>query len=194
MSISPLSSALTCVWLSGIHTHSTRSRCTTLPPARPEAGSGRGLYFVFLRKTIFSPGFHSSSFRTNGPEPTYSLICLLGSVSATRLGIMNGTATDGLPSACSIGPNFSLSTIWKVLSSTTLYSEMKAASFTPIESLALQRFSEATQSSAFTGLPSCHSSPSRRVKLQTSPSSLVFQVSTICGLTSKFASIANSVS
>ncbi len=124
----------------------------------------------------------------------YSSICLTGSVSAMRLGIMKGTATDGLPSACSIGPNFSLSTIWKVLASTTLYSDRNDASFTPIESLPLQRLSEATQSSAVTGLPSCHSSPSRRVKVQTRPSSLVFQVSTICGFTSNFSSTANSTS
>ena len=41
-------------------------------------------------------------------------------------------------------------------------------SFWPIESLAPQRLIEATQSSAVTGLPSCHSRPSRRVKVQVS--------------------------
>ena len=50
------------------------------------------------------------------------------------------------------------------------------------------------QSSAVTGVPSCHSSPSRSLKVQVSPSSLVLQVSTICGLIWNFSSMANSVS
>ena len=62
------------------------------------------------------------------------------------------------------------------MASTTLYSDSYEASFWPIESRADQRFSEATQSSAVTGAPSCHSSPSRRVNDQVRPSSLVFQL------------------
>ena len=57
-----------------------------------------------------------------------------------------------------------------------------------------QRLSEATQSSAVTGAPSCHSRPSRSVKVQVSLSSLTVQVSTICGLTCRLRSSANSVS
>ncbi len=40
MSISPFCSALTAVRESRIQTHSTRSTLATLPPARPDAGSG----------------------------------------------------------------------------------------------------------------------------------------------------------
>ncbi len=54
-----------------------------------------------------------------GPEPITSSICLAVGVSATRLGIMKGTPTLGLPKVSSIRPYFSLSTIWKVCSSTT---------------------------------------------------------------------------
>ena len=67
-------------------------------------------------------------------------------------------------------------------------------SFWPIESLAPQRLIEATQSSAVTGLPSCHSSPSRKVKVQVSLSGETSHLSTICGLTSSLSSRANSVS
>ena len=194
MSISRLRGALTRVSASGIHTHSTRSRSTTLPPARPDIGSVRGLYFVFLTKTSFAPGFHSSFLKMKGPEPIELSICWKGSVSATRLGIMKGTVVEGLPIASNRGPNFSLSTISKVFGSTALYSATRAASFCPMASRADQRLSEAMQSSAVTGVPSCHCRPSRSVKVQTSPSSLVFQVSTICGFTWNLASTANSVS
>ncbi len=57
-----------------------------------------------------------------------------------------------------------------------------------------QRFSDATQSSAVTGVPSCHSSRSRRVKVQVRPSSLTDQRSTICGFGWNFSSIEKSVS
>ena len=124
----------------------------------------------------------------------YSSICLNGSVSAMRLGIMKGTTTEGLPSDSMTAPNFSFSTIWKVLGSTTLYSFRACAIFRPIASRADQRFSEAMQSSAVTGWPSCHSSPSRSLNVQTSPSSLVVQVSTICGFTWNFSSMAKSTS
>ncbi len=48
MSISPFWSAAIWVWASGIQLHSTLSTLATLPPARPLAGSLRGLYFGFL--------------------------------------------------------------------------------------------------------------------------------------------------
>jgi hypothetical protein len=43
MSTSPESSALTAVWPSGMEIHSTRSSLATLPPARLDGGSLRGL-------------------------------------------------------------------------------------------------------------------------------------------------------
>src|SRR5262245_16967800 len=60
MSTSPARRALTAVWCSGITRHSTRSTLTTLPPANPDGGSGRGLYWANFTYTALSPGFHSS--------------------------------------------------------------------------------------------------------------------------------------
>ena len=42
---------------------------------------------------------------------------------------------------------------------------VKSISFWPMPSALPQRFSDATQSSAVTGAPSCHFNPSRRVKV-----------------------------
>ena len=84
--------------------HSTRSTLAILPPARPEAGSARGLYFGFLTYTAFSPAFHSSFLKMNGPEPIESVIWVLASVLATALGIMNGTFELDLPSDSSTSP------------------------------------------------------------------------------------------
>jgi hypothetical protein len=101
----------------------------------------------------------------NGPEPTWLSIALNGSVSAMRLGIMNGTFDDGLPSESITRPYGSLSAMVKVLSFTAFISATNSIIFWPIASRAAQRLIEATQSSPVTGLPSCHSSPSRRVKV-----------------------------
>ncbi len=117
-SSSPFCSALTaCCW-SEMASHSTRSTLTTLPPARPDAGSDRGLYLSNFTYTVLSPGFHSSLTNTNGPEPVKSSICLVGSVSATRFGIMKGTFDDGLDRPSSTRPVGSLSWILKDLAST----------------------------------------------------------------------------
>ena len=67
-------------------------------------------------------------------------------------------------------------------------------SFWPIASRAPQRLIEAMQSSEVTGLPSCHSRPSRRVKVHTVLSGDTSYLSTICGFTALFSSDANSVS
>ena len=67
-------------------------------------------------------------------------------------------------------------------------------SFWPIASRVPQRLIEAMQSSEVTGLPSCHSRPSRRVKVHTVLSAETSYLSTICGLTALFSSDANSVS
>jgi len=94
-----------------------------------------------------------------------SEICVFGSVSATRFGIMNGTFDDGLPSADSTRPVGSLSTMRSALGLTLAISLTNPIIFWPIESLAAQRLMEATQSSAVTGLPSCQTSPSRRISV-----------------------------
>ncbi len=57
-----------------------------------------------------------------------------------------------------------------------------------------QRWMEAMQSSEVTGLPSCHSRPSRRVKVHTVLSGDTSYLSTICGLTALFSSDENNVS
>ncbi len=100
---------------------------------------------------------------TNGPLPVKSVIWVFGSVSATRRGIMNGVADDGLPSPPSTSPVGAPSTIRNVRASTAWYSLTKVASFWPTASFAAQRLIEAMQSSAVTGAPSCQTSPSRSV-------------------------------
>jgi hypothetical protein len=67
-------------------------------------------------------------------------------------------------------------------------------SFWPVASLAAQRLMEATQSSAVTGWPSCHSKASRSVNVWVSWSAETSYLSTICGLISPFSSVVNSVS
>jgi hypothetical protein len=164
-SISPASSAFTaCCW-SEIASHSTRSTLAILPPARPDAGSERGLYLSNLTYTVLSPGFHSSRLKTKGPEPVKSEICVFGSVSATRFGIMKGTAEDGLPRPESTSPVGSFSLIVKVFGSLAVMDSTKLMSFWPSASLAPQRLIEAMQSSAVTGWPSCQRRPSRSAKV-----------------------------
>jgi hypothetical protein len=107
---------------------------------------------------------------------------------------MKGTLEDGLPSESSTRPYGSFNTIWKVLASTALYSLMKSMNLMPIVSRLPQRWMEEMQSSEVTGLPSCHSRPSRNVKVQVSLSGDTSYLSTICGFTALFSSDANSVS
>ena len=123
-----------------------------------------------------------------GPEPVKSEICVLGSVSATRLGIMKGTLEDGLPSAVSTSPVGSFSFSTKVFASFTSRLATKENSFWPSASFLLQRLSEATQSSAVTGWPSCQVRPSRKVKVCVSWSADTSYFSTICGLTTPCSS------
>src|SRR3954454_10970089 len=99
----------------------------------------------------------------NGPEPVKSEICVLGSVSATRFGIMNGTFDDGLPRPNNKSPVGEFSLTGDVLGSFVAIVSMKLISFWPRESRAPQRLIDAMQSSDVTGLPSCHSKPSRSV-------------------------------
>ncbi len=133
---------------------------------------------------------------TNGPEPITSsaLIWVKGSVSATRLGIMKGTLDDGLPSDSSTRPYGSFIFILKVLASTASKPATEASIFWPIESRAPQRLIDWMQSSDVTGVPSLHSRPSRKVKVQVSLSGETSHLSTISGWTCSFSSSANSVS
>ena len=81
-----------------------------------------------------------------------------------------------------------------VLASTGSSETVSASNILPSASRAPQRLSEATQSSAVTGVPSCHLRPSRRTNVHVSLSALLCQVSTICGLISPALFIANKVS
>src|SRR4029450_563572 len=94
---------------------------------------------------------------------------------------MKGTLEEGLPSDSRTRQNGSLRTRVKVLVSTALRSPTEAMSCWPSASRAAQRLIEAMQSSDVTGWPSCHSSPSRRVKVQVSLSGETVYLSTIWG-------------
>ena len=59
---------------------------------------------MFLRKTALSLSFQLATSKGNGPEPTYSEICMSLGVSATRFGMLKGTFELGLPSATSTRP------------------------------------------------------------------------------------------
>ena len=81
-----------------------------------------------------------------------------------------------------------------VLSSAADRLSVTSMSVWPMPSRLPQRSSEATQSAAVTGVPSCHARPSRKTKVQVSLSSPIDQDSTIWGRGFRFSSIANSVS
>ena len=107
---------------------------------------------------------------------------------------MKGMMAPGLPIASITWLKGSRSSSTKLRASTTRKPLAMAIMRLPSPSRLPQRFSEATQSSAVTGWPSCHSSPGRRVKVQVSRSSLTCQPSSICGRYSPALSIAISVS
>ena len=152
MSISPLISALTWVSESGIQTHSTRSSLTTLPPARPDIGSGRGLYFVFFRKTSFSPGFHSSLLEDERTGADHLVDLLEGIGLGDPLGHHEGHDDRRLAERLEQRPELLLEHDLEGLGVDDLVlGDRNDASFWPIESRADQRLSEATQSSAVTG-------------------------------------------
>src|SRR3546814_20992113 len=85
---------------------------------------------------------------------------------------MKGTLLSILPRASSTKPTGSVSTSLNVLSSTAVISLVKPASERPMPSFWLQRFKDATQSSAVTGVSSCQSRPSRGAKVHNKPSAL----------------------
>ena len=93
-----------------------------------------------------------------------SEICVFGSVSATRFGIMNGTFDDGLPSPKISRPVGDFSLTVNAFGPFAVIVSTKLISFWPSASRAPQRLIDAMQSSAVTGWPSCQSRPSRSVK------------------------------
>ena len=78
---------------------------------------------------------------------------------------MNGTFDEGLASDSSTRAKGSFSFSVMVRSSVASRLKVKSMSVWPMFSILLQRLSEATQSSAVTGLPSCHLNPSRSVNV-----------------------------
>ena len=131
----------------------------------------------------------------NGPEPMTSFTCSLGSVAASRAGMMNDGLAEGLPSASSTRPNGVSRSMVNVFASTGAILLTAAIISRPsAESRAPQRLSEATQSSAVTGVPSWNLSPSRRVNEYFMASLLTVYLSTICGCSLTCSSSANRAS
>ena len=124
----------------------------------------------------------------------FSSICLNASVSATRLGMMNSTLEDGLPSASRRNPQGSRRKMRKVSAAGASMRSTKVISAVPIASRFPQREIEATTSSPVTGLPSWNSSPFLSLKVHRRLSALAVQSSTICGLTCAFSSVPKRVS
>ena len=129
-----------------------------------------------------------------GPDPVKSLICSLGSVTATRAGIMTQGLAEALPSDSRTRPKGVSSSRTKVFLSTDASLPSDFAMSCPTASRAANRLMESTQSSAVTGWPSCHLSPSRRMKDHFRLSALVVYLSTICGCMRMLASGAKSMS
>ncbi len=140
------------------------------------------------------PGRHWSLMKRNGPEPIGSGMRWSAGVAASRAGIITGSGALGLPSTSRSSGNGCFSTNLMVFGFVASSVSVSAISILPSGSRTDQRLSEATQSSAVTGLPSCHFRPSRSTKVQVSLSGLLSKLSTICGLISPLSFIAKSVS
>src|SRR2546430_15009596 len=110
-----------------------------------------------------------------------SLTCSLGSVAATRAGMMKDGLADGLPSASSTRPNGVSSSITNVFLSVDAILDSEAIRSRPIASLAPQRLIDATQSSAVTGWSSWNLRPSRSGDGYFIASLLPVHLATICG-------------
>jgi hypothetical protein len=98
-----------------------------------------------------------------GPEPMTSsgLIGWAGSACATRAGMISIGERLGLASVSRTMPKGSLSTSRKVRASSASIEATAGARRSPVGSRRMKRRTEATQSSAVTGAPSCHCRPSR---------------------------------
>ena len=128
-----------------------------------------------------APGTRSSATKRNGPLPTISVICLNGSVLASRSGIITGDGVVGLLSAWGSSGNGLFSRNWMVRSSGAESSSVAAISAPPNASRFAQRRMLATQSRAVTRSPSCQSNPGRSVSFHSLPSFSTTWPSSICG-------------
>jgi uncharacterized membrane-anchored protein len=93
------------------------------------------------------------------------LIGSAGSVSATRFGMISIGDRLGFASVSSTMPYGSLSTSRNVRASSASSDFRFGARRSPVGSRRTKRRIDAMQSSAVTGVPSCHSRPSRRRKV-----------------------------
>src|SRR5437899_12160935 len=92
-----------------------------------------------------------------------SLTCSLGSVAATRAGMLKDGLADGFPSASSTRPNGVPSSITHVFLSVDAILDSAPIRSRPIAPFAPPRLIDATHASAVTGWPSRHLGPSRTV-------------------------------
>ena len=75
-----------------------------LAARNPRGRLGTRLVLVELEVDGLVTRFPLVLANTKGPDPVKSSICLLGSVSATRFGIMNGTLDEGFERPSSTRP------------------------------------------------------------------------------------------
>ena len=106
--------------------------------AAGETGGRLGARLVFVELDVdrLVAGLPLVPLEHERAEPVKSAICLFGSVSATRLGIMNGTFEDGLARPSSTRPVGSFSFMVKVLASTGVIVSTKDIIFWPSRILA----------------------------------------------------------
>ncbi len=132
-----------------------------------------------------APGSRSSALKRNGPLPTTSGTGLNGSVSARRSGIMKQAGTATLPSAVGSSGN-GRSSRKRIVRSSGADSSSVASMQRGAEAVTRRPAPDrlAAQSRASTGVPSCHSRPSRSRRSHCLPSFSTRWPSTICGDTS----------
>ena len=140
------------------------------------------------------PGTHSFLENFIGPEPTYSVISLNGSVLAIRSGMISASGALPLPSANSIFGKGRFSLIRTVRSSTATISSIVALIRWPIVSRTIHRARLATTSLPRTGSPSWNFNPGRSVNVHSLKSGVTVWPSAICGFGTMLLSMPYSVS
>ena len=150
-STSPVSKAAEAVAASGMASHSTRSTFAILPPDVPFGASSRGRYAANRSNTARCPIENSFATKRNGPQPIVSLICVPGSVAASRDGTIGSTFGCALPSTKGSCGNGFLRRNTTVRSSGASNESRRCARVLPLASRFIQRPIEAAQSRARTG-------------------------------------------
>jgi len=193
MSISPFWSAATWVWASEIQIHSTRSTLATLPPAgRWPARCAACTWGLDVDGLLAGLPFVAREDERAGADHVLGLDLVLGSWRDARRhheGHVRRRLAERLQDQA-VGL---LHLHLEVLGSTTSKSMTEAIIFWPIESWrpALDRGDAIFGGD---GLAVAPLQAVAQVNVQVSLSAETSYLSTICGLTSNFSSIANSVS